>query len=156
MTHGVHEQPQPPTHGPSPHRHTTATSCVAVSYTDDRPTVTITGRVTDEKVNEVANTVRGLIAVGVDELIVDLTHTWDGAGLLSVLARARAELADRGGSLHLAGVAVPEFLAALQAAPLDEVFLIYDAVRHTPRTTNRTRPAPTPSVQRRADWTLTT
>jgi hypothetical protein len=26
-------------------------------------------------------------------------------------------------------VAVPEFLAALTAAPLDEVFLVYDAVR---------------------------
>ena len=31
--------------------------------------------------------------------------------------------------MRLVGVALPEFLAALDAAPLDEVFLVYDAVR---------------------------
>ena len=46
-----------------------------------------------------------------------------------MLARARAELADDGGSLRVVGVALPEFLAALSDAPLDEVFLVYDTVR---------------------------
>ncbi len=153
MTHGVHEQSEPSVEDRPLHRSTTATSCVAVTYTDDRPTVAVTGRVTDERVSEVADTVRGLIAVGVDELVIDLTRSWDGAGLLPVLARARAELAERGSSLYLAGVAVPEFLAALQAAPLDEVFLVYDAVRHTSRTTSHVRSALTSSVQRRVEWT---
>ena len=76
-----------------------------------------------------SGTVRGLLAVGVDELVVDLTHAWDSAALLTVLARTRADLAERGGTLRLVGVALPEFLAALTAAPLDEVFLVYDAVR---------------------------
>ena len=84
----------------------------------------------------------------VDELVVDLTHAWDSAALLTVLARTRADLAERGGSLRLVGVALPEFLAALTAAPLDEVFLVYDAVR---RNAEDTPSAPVASVERRVD-----
>ena len=72
----------------------------------------------------------------------------------SLLARARAELADHGGTLRLVGVALPEFLAALTAAPLDEVFLVYDTVREHAAGDGATRrkQRPTSSVQRCADW----
>jgi hypothetical protein len=127
MAQGVHEQsmPIPDRRGPQPPR----VPGVEVEYCGDRPTVVVTGRVDHNKVTEVSGRVRGLIAVGVSELVVDLTHAWDGARLLTVLARTRADFADRGGSLRLVGVALPEFLAALTDAPLDEVFLVYDAVR---------------------------
>jgi hypothetical protein len=105
---------------------------VEVAYAGDRPTVHVVGRVDREKIIEVSGTFRGLVAVGVRELVVDLTRSWDGSGLLPVLARTRAALADRGGTLRLVGVAMPEFLAALRTAPLDEVFLIYDTVRSYP------------------------
>jgi hypothetical protein len=62
------------------------------------------------KATEVSGTVGDLLAVGVNELVVDLTHAWDSAALLTVLARTRADLADNGGTLRLVGVALPEFL----------------------------------------------
>ena len=119
-----------------------------LAYTGDRPTLAVTGQVDRAKTTEVSGTVRGLLAVGVDELVVDLTHAWDSAALLTVLARTRADLAERGGTLRLVGVALPEFLAALTAAPLDEVFLVYDAVR---RNAEDTPSAPVASVERRVD-----
>jgi hypothetical protein len=126
---------------------------VEVAYAGDRPTVVVTGQVDRAKVGEVSGTVRGLLAVGVGELVVDLTHAWDSAVLLTVLARPRADLAEHGGTLRLDGVALPEFLAALSEASLDEVFLVYDAVRRsadagaTPGEVH-----PTASVRRRVDW----
>ncbi|MEA2484679.1 MAG: hypothetical protein QOC55_2626, partial [Thermoleophilaceae bacterium] len=127
---------------------------VEVSYSGERPTVTVTGVVDSAKVTEVSGTVWSLIASGVTELVVDLTHACDGPALLTVLARTRADLADHGGTLWLVGVAVPEFLAALVAAPLEEVFLVYDAVRRdTEGTRTRGRRARgIGSVQRRTDW----
>ena len=119
-----------------------------VEYSGDRPSVVVTGQVDRAKVTEVSGTVRGLVAVGVRVLTVDLTASWDSAALLPVLARARAELADDGGSLRVVGVAVPEFLAALSDAPLDEVFLVYDTVRSEVSPGARC----TGSVRRRADW----
>jgi hypothetical protein len=113
---------------------------VELSYSGDQPTVSVAGRVDRATVTEVSGTVRGLIAVGVSEVVVDLSHAWDGAGLLAVLARARADLSDLGGSLRLVGVALPEYLAALSVAPLDEVFLVYDALR--PPARRETAPAP--------------
>ncbi|WP_433037821.1 hypothetical protein [Actinomycetospora sp. CA-053990] len=110
--------------------------------------MTVTGRVDRAKVTEVSGIVRGLVAVGVRVLTVDLTASWDGAVLLPVLARARAELAHDGGSLHVVGVALPEFLAALSDAPLDEVFLVYDTVRSEVAPETRR----TSSVRRRTDW----
>jgi hypothetical protein len=116
----------------------------------------LTGRVDQDRVTEVSSTVRGLIAVGVSELVVDLTHAWDGAALLTVLAGTRADLADHGGTLQLVGVALPEFLAALTAAPLGEVFLVYDAVRQSSDRTRSTKDTEDTedarSVQRRIDW----
>ncbi len=106
---------------------------VDVIHAGHRPTVHVVGRVDRDKITEVSGAVRGLVAVGVRELVVDLSGSWDGTGLLPVLARTRAALAERGGTLRLVGLALPEYLAALRTAPLDEVFLIYDAVRPSPR-----------------------
>lgn len=132
-----------------PLRDRRAPAGVDVVYAGNRSTVAVTGRVDRSRTREVSGTVRGLLAVGVDDLIVDLTHAWDGAALLTVLARTRADLADRGGTLRLVGVALPEFLAALIEAPLDEVFLIYDALH---RNADERRARSTSSVGRRSDW----
>ena len=148
MTHGVHERFGAQADDPAPPPHDTAVAGVLVEYSGDRPTVTVTGQVDRAKLTEVSGTVRGLVAVGVRVLTVDLTASWDGAALLPVLARARAELADDGGSLHVVGVAVPEFLAALSEAPLEEVFLVYDTVRSEVSPEARR----TSSVRRRTDW----
>jgi anti-anti-sigma regulatory factor len=101
-TMAVHEQSTlaPDGRGPQPPR----VPGVEVEYCGDGPTVAVTGRVDHDKVTEVSGTVRGLIAVGISELVVDLTHAWDGARLLTVLARTRADFADHGGSLRLVGV----------------------------------------------------
>ena len=153
MAQGFHDEATPPPdddRGPRPpHR-----MGVEVSYAGERPTVVVTGVVDRVKVTEVSGTVWSLVASGVTEVVVDLTDSCDGSALLSVLARTRADLAEHGGSLWLVGVAVPEFLAALAAAPLEEVFLVYDAVRRdtegAPPRRRRARGAG--SVQRRADW----
>jgi hypothetical protein len=105
---------------------------VSVEHLDGRYTVAVTGQVDRPTVTEFSGTVRGLVAVGVPELTVDLGACWEGARLLTVLARTRRALMDRGGRLHLVGLALPEFLPALREAPLDEVFLVYDAVRRVP------------------------
>jgi hypothetical protein len=151
MAQGIHEQSTPAPEGPAelPPR-----EGIEVRYSDDLPTVSVTGRVDPAKIAEVGATVRGLIAVGVTELVVDLTHSWDGAALLTVLAHGRAELAGRGGTLRLDGVALPEFLAALVAAPLDEVFLVYDAVRRNgdDMRIRRHGARVDGSVRRRTDW----
>jgi hypothetical protein len=147
MAQGVHEfgsqadEPAPPPRD-------TAIAGVVVEYSGDRPSVVVTGQVDRAKVTEVSGIVRGLVAVGVRVLTVDLTASWDSTALLPVLARARAEMADDGGSLRVVGVALPEFLAALSDAPLDEVFLVYDTVRSEVSPETRQ----TSSVRRRADW----
>jgi hypothetical protein len=105
---------------------------VSVERADGGYTVAVVGQVDGATVTEFSGTVRGLVAIGVAELTVDLGGCWEGARLLTVLARTRRALTDRGGRLHLVGVALPEFLPALREAPLDEVFLVYDAVRHVP------------------------
>ena len=100
---------------------------------DGLPTVVVSGRVDPPTIAEVTGAISDLVADGVPELTVDLGGSWDGARLLSILAETRHALTERGGTLHLVGVALPEFLAALRGAPLDEVFLVYDAVRQDPR-----------------------
>jgi hypothetical protein len=129
MAQDVSQQPQQPARNPRSPRPDRSVPGVEVAYVADRPTVRVVGRVDREKSTEVSGAIRGLVAVGVGELVVDLSGSWDGAGLLPVLARARAALAEQGGTLRLLGVALPEFLAALRTAPLDEVFLIYDTLR---------------------------
>jgi hypothetical protein len=129
MAQDAYQQPEQPARDPRSPGPDRSVPGVEVAHAGDRPTVHVIGRVDREKITEVAGAVRGLVAVGVHELVVDLSGSWDGSGLLPVLARTRAALADRGGTLRLVGVALPEFLPALRTAPLDEVFLIYDTVR---------------------------
>jgi hypothetical protein len=152
MAQGIHEQSTPAPEDRDPER--LRRPGVEVSYAEDLPIVAVTGQVDHAKVTDVSGTVRGLIAVGVTDLVVDLTRSWDGAALLPVLARRHADLADRGGTLRLVGVALPEFLAALAAAPLDEVFLVYEAVRRNSddSRSRRQRPRAAGSVRRRTDW----
>jgi hypothetical protein len=101
-----------------------------VEHVGGQYTVAVRGQVDRPTVTEFSGTVRGLVAVGVPELTVDLGACWEGARLLTVLTRTRRALIDRGGRLNLVGVVLPEYLPALKEAPLDEVFLIYDAMRH--------------------------
>lgn len=105
---------------------------VTVDHDGAHYIVTVSGQVDRPTITEFSGTVRGLVAVGIPELTVDLGACWEGARLLTVLARTRRALIDRGGRLHLVGVVLPEYLAALRDAPLDEVFLVYDAVRRLP------------------------
>jgi anti-anti-sigma regulatory factor len=71
-----------------------------------------------------------VIGVGARDLIVDVSAVDECDGrLLTVLARARAELLDRGGVLEVTGVSLPHFLDALQDAGPDEAFVVYDALR---------------------------
>jgi hypothetical protein len=127
---------------------TAPASKVVVSYVGERPTVTITGRVERNTATEVSGTLRGLVASGARALTVDLAHCWDGYMLLTVLARTRTVLGERNGTLHMVGVSLPEYLAALTTAPLEEVFLVYDAVRQETiprqRRTAPQQPAPQP------------
>lgn len=148
MAQGVHKRFGSQADEPAPPPHDTPIAGVVVEYSGDRPSVAVAGQVDRAKVTEVSGIVRGLVAVGVRVLTVDLTDSWDSAALLPVLARARAELTDDGGSLHVVGVALPEFLAALSVAPLDEVFLVYDTVRSEISPGARQ----SSSVRRRTDW----
>jgi hypothetical protein len=109
---------------------------VTVEHVGGQYTVSVRGQVDRPTVTEFSGTVRGLVAVGVPELTVDLAGCWEGARLLTVLTRTRRALIDRGGRLTLVGLVLPEYLPALREAPLEEVFLVYDAMRHipTPRT----------------------
>lgn len=148
MAQDVHPSPPIPDHDPDRFRR----PGVDVVHVGDRTIVAVAGRVDRAKITEVSGTVRGLLAVGVGELLVDLTHAWESAALLTVLARTRADLADHGGTLRLVGVALPEFLAALTDAPLDEVFLVYDALRRDADDSPLPRePRRHASVQRRTD-----
>jgi hypothetical protein len=114
----------------SPYRREDPPLKVAVNHDGVRYTVAVTGEVDRATITELSGTLRGLVAVGVTDVTVDLRGCWEGARLLTVLARTRRALSDRDGTLHLVGVAIPEYLDALRKAPLDEVFLVYDAMRH--------------------------
>jgi hypothetical protein len=129
MARDVHQQSGQMARDSRPVRHHPPAPGVEVVHSADRPIVRVIGRVDRAKTIEVSGAVRGLLAVGVSDLVVDLSDSWDGAGLLPTLARVRAVLTERGGTLHLVGVALPEFLVALGTAPLDQTFLIYDAIR---------------------------
>jgi hypothetical protein len=49
-------------------------------------------------------------------------------------------LAANAGGLQIIGVELPHFLDALREAPLEEVFIIYDAVRRASRLPRRWSP----------------
>jgi anti-anti-sigma regulatory factor len=104
-------------------------SCTVV-YTGARPTVRLAGRADRLTINQLSGVLRGLRAVGVRHVVIDMTGALDCDGrLLAVLVRARNQLADVDGELKIAGVNLPQVLDALGAATLEEVFLVYDAVR---------------------------
>jgi hypothetical protein len=111
-----------------------------VVYAGARPTVRILGKADRATISQFSGVIRGLRAVGIRQLIVDMSAALDCDGrLLTALARAHAQLADETGALRITGVNLPQFLTALQAATLDEVFVIYDAVR-------RATPSRTPTL----------
>ena len=110
----------------------------AVSTSCDRSghaMVRVVGVVDRAVAVEASGVIRGLIATGVRDVVVDVAGVIRADGrLLSVLAGIRADLEapdgdDVPGSLVVTGVVVPCFLEALGAADLDGVFLLYDAVR---------------------------
>jgi hypothetical protein len=120
------ESPVPVRDGPSPGW--------PVVYAGARPTVLISGRADRAAVNQLSGAIRGLCAVGLRHLVVDVSDARDCDGrLLTVLARTHTQLADTTGTLDIIGVKLPQFLAALRHATLDEVFVIYDAVRQETR-----------------------
>lgn len=101
-----------------------------VVYTGNRPTVLIFGRADRAAINEASGSIRGLRAVGQRHVVVDVSGAVECDGrLLTMLARTHAQLADDTGTLEITGVKLPQFLPALRTATLDEVFVIYDAVR---------------------------
>jgi len=130
----------PAPHGEHDRSHAAAVG-VTLRYTGDLPTIRVVGHADSTKATDLASTINGLLAVGVRELVVDLTQAHNAAVLLPVLAKARRDLLAEDGKLRVVGVAVPEILAALSAAPLDEVFIVYDAVRDR-ESRRRSRPTP--------------
>jgi hypothetical protein len=101
------------------------------------PTIVMSGPADHEAVTRVANTIADLISTGVRHLIVDVSGVYDvEVGLLTMFACTRAALATAfavEGSLTIVGVKLPQFLPAMRDAHVDEVFLIYDALRHQGR-----------------------
>jgi hypothetical protein len=115
-------------------------SCT-VDYGGTRPTMRVWGCPDRAMVREISGLIRGLHAVGVRHLAVDLSAAVDcNRQLLTVLARAHARWADGSGVLWITGVKLPQFLYALQSASVDEVFLIYGAVRRDSAVSTRARP----------------
>jgi hypothetical protein len=87
------------------------------------------GRADRAMASQVSGVMRGLCAVGVLHLVVDLSGAFDcDVRLLSVLSRAHTRLSDRAGTLRIVGVELPEILTALHLAALDEIFVIYQSV----------------------------
>lgn len=105
-----------------------ATTVATVTVT---ATVTVVGPADRTVTERVADRIRALLAAGVTRLVVDVSSAVGevDAALLTVLARTRAELADHGGTLQITGMALPQFLDVLDHAALDEVFVVYDALR---------------------------
>ena len=118
-----------------------------VDYAGARPTVRVAGRVDRVTINEVSGVIRGLRAVGIRHLVIDMSATLDcDPRLLTVLARAHSQLADDAGRLRITGVKLPQFLDALRAATLEEAFVVYDAVRReTPPPISGPRPPNSPA-----------
>jgi hypothetical protein len=93
------------------------------------------GRITAERIG---TSITSLIAAGERDLLVDVSAVAQCTGhLLTVLSRARRTLTGRGGSLLIVGVQLPPFMTALETASVDEVFLVYDALRRDARPARR-------------------
>jgi anti-anti-sigma regulatory factor len=88
------------------------------------------GRVDRAAISQVKGAIRGFRATGVRDLVIDLSAATECDGrLLTVLASARAQLADDAGALTITGARLPQFLTAMLAATVEEVFVLYDALR---------------------------
>src|SRR4051794_25029589 len=96
-TSGPHEE-----RGGSP----TAAAGVRLDYTGDLPTIRVVGRADSARASALDMTMRGLVAVGVRELVVDLTDAPDVAVLLPGLAKTRRDLLAQDGTLRVVGLAV--------------------------------------------------
>jgi anti-anti-sigma regulatory factor len=97
-------------------------------------TVRLIGTADEAAITEIAGRIRGLVAAGLRHVVVDVSEAGVVPGtLLTVLARTHVRLAgeEPPGSLRVVGVHLPHFAAALEAASLDEVFVVYEAVRHS-------------------------
>jgi hypothetical protein len=98
------------------------------------PTIVMSGPADHEAITRVANTISDLISTGVRHLSVDVSGVYDvEVELLTMFACTRAALATAfavEGSLTIVGVKLPQFLPAMRDAQVDEVFLVYDAIRH--------------------------
>lgn len=101
-----------------------------IVHTGERPTIQVIGRADRHTVCRLSGAIRGLHAVGTRHLVVDVSQMVTcNTRVLTTLARERARFTDNGGHLTIVGVQLPEFLAALNAAAVDEVFVVYDALR---------------------------
>lgn len=96
-------------------------------------TVLVVGPADPGTVEQVAGWVHALVSTGVTKLVIDVTAAHDvDRRLLTLLARTRAVLGARGGTLQVTAMALPQFLTALHDASLDEVFVVYDALAPRP------------------------
>jgi hypothetical protein len=99
-----------------------------------RPTIVMSGPADHEAITRVAKAISDLISTGVRHLSVDVSGVYDvEVELLTMFACTRAALATAfavEGSLTIVGVKLPQFLPAMRDAQVDEVFLVYDAIRH--------------------------
>jgi hypothetical protein len=134
-----------------------STASAAVSTSCDRSghgMVWLVGVVDRAVAVETSGVIRGLVASGIRDVVVDVAGVLRADGrLLSVLAAIRADLeapedGEAPGSLTVIGVVVPTFLDALGDADLDGVFLLYDAVRRHREAQHRV-PAPRHAVSDR-------
>lgn len=110
--------------------------------------VVVVGPANEATARRVTGWVRRLVGAGVSNLVIDVSAARDcDKRLLTVLARVRAELVNRGGTLKMTGVALPQFLAALHTLAPDEVFMIYDALRPARAQRRRTSTTTAPGSQ---------
>lgn len=106
----------------------------AVRPDDGRARLTVDGIVDQLAVADLGSEVQALVATGARHVVLDVSQVrYCDRALLSELARLREQLRTRDGSLQVIGVQVPRFMAALRDASLDEVFVIFDAVRTADR-----------------------
>lgn len=105
-----------------------------IASAGDRATVWVVGPVDRATITQVGGWLRGLMGGGVRHVTVNVSAATGCNGrLLALLAHTHERLGTELVSFTVVGVQLPEFLTALRAATLDEVFIIYDVVRRESR-----------------------
>ena len=95
-----------------------------------RATVRLLGDGDRSAAGAVGDRLAELAVDGVRDLVVDLTLSARcGPDLLGVLADARTGVVGRGGAMRVVGLDPAGVLDDLDVAPLEQVFLVYDALR---------------------------